>query len=108
MFRHFMVSEGFRAGRYKSGKQVVIAKRIPPSRGGSIIPAGGAVTVLLGLALAGCQLAGPSVSEQAFQPSRTPVTIDTVGKNNRLAAIARAQHPRILATYGGEYPDAKL
>lgn len=58
--------------------------------------------------LAGCQLTGGAVSEQAFQPSRTPVTIETVEKNDRLAAIARAQHPRILATYGGEYSNPKL
>ncbi|MGC4026096.1 MAG: M48 family metalloprotease [Mesorhizobium sp.] len=48
------------------------------------------------------------VDESAFQPSNNPVTVDTVQKNNKLAALARAQHPRILATYGGEYADPKL
>lgn len=62
----------------------------------------------LALILTGCQLTNSGISEQAFQPSRNPVTIETVERNDRLAAIARAQHPRILATYGGEYPNPKL
>ncbi len=59
------------------------------------------------MALAGCQGVdlGP---ESTFKPSQTPVTIDTVTRNDRLAGIAREQHPRILATYGGEYSDQKL
>ncbi len=60
------------------------------------------------LALTGCQATNGFISEQAFQPSRNPVTIEAVEKNDRLAAIAREQHPRILATYGGEYSNAKL
>ncbi len=44
----------------------------------------------------------------AFRPSSSPVTVDTVTRNDRLAGIARDQHPRILATYGGEYSDQKL
>lgn len=65
-------------------------------------------TILLALILSGCQITNGVVSEQAFQPSRNPVTIETVEKNDKLAAIARAQHPRILATYGGEYTNAKV
>ncbi len=34
--------------------------------------------------------------------------MDSVSRNDRLAEIARGQHPRILATYGGEYSDPKL
>ncbi len=67
---------------------------------------------LLGL-LAGCQALSSlstsgEVKESAFRPSETPVTVDTVSRNDRLAELARAQHPRILATYGGEYSDPKL
>src|SRR5690606_5213758 len=62
----------------------------------------------LALFLPACPLATPSVNEQAFQPSRDPVTVDHVARNDRLVAIAAAQHPRILATYGGEYSDPKL
>ncbi|MDN2567227.1 M48 family metalloprotease [Aquibium sp. A9E412] len=43
-----------------------------------------------------------------FAPSSNPITVDTVTRNDRLAKVAREQHPRILATYGGEYSDAKL
>ena len=66
----------------------------------------------LSLLLAGCQmfagLGEDSVRESAFRPSERPVTVDTVSRNDRLAELARAQHPRILATYGGEYSDPKL
>ncbi|WP_421927031.1 M48 family metalloprotease [Neoaquamicrobium sediminum] len=67
--------------------------------------------ILLGLisSLAGCQvLEGATSNSDAFQPSANPVTVDTVTRNDRMAAIAREQHPRILATYGGEYSDRKL
>lgn len=63
--------------------------------------------VALALLLAGCQ-ALTSVSDDAFRPSTNPVTVDTVTRNDRMAALAREQHPRILATYGGEYSDARL
>ncbi|WP_157018362.1 M48 family metalloprotease [Mesorhizobium xinjiangense] len=57
---------------------------------------------------AACQMANGPISESAFTPSNNPVTVETVTRNDRLAEIARAQHPRILATYGGEYSDPKL
>ncbi len=63
----------------------------------------------LAASLAACQSMLPgSVSESGFQPSDRPVTVDNVTANNKLAELARAQHPRILATYGGEYSDPKL
>ncbi|MFC3207079.1 M48 family metalloprotease [Aquamicrobium soli] len=62
----------------------------------------------LAVVLAGCQLASPDIQASAFQPSNRPVTVDTVTANNKLAELAKAQHPRILATYGGEYSDPKL
>ena len=46
--------------------------------------------------------------ESGFQPSDNPVTVDNVTKNDKLAELAKGQHPRILATYGGEYSDPKL
>jgi len=61
--------------------------------------------------LSACQgLSGISgdIRESAFQPSNNPVTVDSVTKNDKLAELARSQHPRILATYGGEYADPKL
>ncbi|MBX3597891.1 MAG: M48 family metalloprotease [Rhizobiaceae bacterium] len=70
-------------------------------------------TIAAGMAvlLASCQgidVYPNRVDESAFQPSNNPVTVDSVQRNNKLAALARAQHPRILATYGGEYSDPKL
>lgn len=59
--------------------------------------------------LSGCMFnPADSLSENAFQPSNNPVTVDTVSRNDRLAELAKGQHPRILATYGGEYSDPKL
>ncbi len=66
----------------------------------------------LAMLLAGCQglsgLSSGDLQESAFRPSDSPITVDSVSKNDRLAELARAQHPRILATYGGEYSDPKL
>jgi len=71
-------------------------------RRGAAVPA-----LALSLLVAGCQ-ALTGVSDDAFRPSTNPVTVDTVTRNDRMAALAREQHPRILATYGGEYSDPKL
>lgn len=62
----------------------------------------------LAVAVAGCQVSAPDIQASAFQPSNKPVTVDNVTANNKLAELARAQHPRILATYGGEYSDPRL
>jgi predicted Zn-dependent protease len=63
----------------------------------------------LAVALASCQMfTPPDVQESGFQPSDKPITVDNVAANSKLAELAKAQHPRILATYGGEYSDAKL
>lgn len=67
------------------------------------------VAVALSALVSGCQILNPSdVRESGFQPSNNPVTVDNVTRNDKLAEIAKAQHPRILATYGGEYSDPKL
>ena len=62
-----------------------------------------AVAVLL----SSCQMIDTSTTSN-LKPSSNPVTVDTVSRNDKFAEIARQQHPRILATYGGEYSDAKL
>ena len=66
-----------------------------------------AAALALPLLTAACQSVDLG-DESAFKPSANPVTVDTVTRNDRLAGLAREQHPRILATYGGEYSDAKL
>lgn len=69
---------------------------------------GGVVALVLSLALAGCQVLSSAGDRDAFKPSDNPVTVDTVTRDDRMVALAREQHPRILATYGGEYSDQKL
>jgi predicted Zn-dependent protease len=66
----------------------------------------GVIALALSTALSACQVL--SGDENAFKPSVNPVTVDTVTRGDRLATLAREQHPRILATYGGEYSDPKL
>ncbi len=58
--------------------------------------------------VSGCQAINSELKESGFQPSNNPVTVDNVSRNDRMAELARSQHPRILATYGGEYSDPKL
>lgn len=71
----------------------------------------GMAVAALTLVLSACQTVdyySEQVDENAFKPSENPVTVDNVQRNDRFAALARSQHPRILATYGGEYSDPKL
>ncbi len=71
------------------------------------------------LALAGCESINfyseqidenskSAVDNAAFRPSSNPVVVDNVRRNDRLARLAEAQHPKILATYGGVYSDQRL
>lgn len=59
--------------------------------------------------LAGCQTMDLNQAANGnIGPSSNPVTVANVSKNDRLAQLGASQHPRILATYGGEYKNAKL
>jgi len=57
--------------------------------------------------LYGCQ----SIFDQAYtpnvSPSENPQTVDQVQKNDPRAQMGAREHPRIVASYGGEYRDAK-
>jgi predicted Zn-dependent protease len=57
--------------------------------------------------LSGCQ----SILEQTYQadikPSSTPQIVEQVQKNDPRAQMGAREHPRIVASYGGEYHDAK-
>jgi predicted Zn-dependent protease len=57
--------------------------------------------------LSSCQ----SVLDQAYQPnvapSKSPQIVDEVQKNDPRAQMGAREHPRIVASYGGEYHDAK-
>ena len=45
--------------------------------------------------------------EPSVSPSSTPQIVDEVQKNDPRAQIGAREHPRIVASYGGEYKDAK-
>ena len=105
-----MGSNPCRRRTWKEG--TVLTERL--TRAGTVRTARGIARLSLSLGLtvllSSCQMMGfgTEIKESAFRPSENPVTVDTVSKNNRLAELAKSQHPRILATYGGEYSDPKL
>jgi len=59
------------------------------------------------VALAGCTSLTNMGLDADLSPSARPVIADNV-RTGRLARIGAAQHPRILASYGGEYSDTRL
>lgn len=77
------------------------------------IPAGrrpvakGWLMAVLPLALAGCTTMSDIGVDSDLAPSARPFIADNV-RSGRLARIGAAQHPRILASYGGEYSDTRL
>lgn len=90
------------------GFPVRLARIAAPERGGVLGRAWrGVCAAALVLALAACQMA-TTLGDQGLHPSKDPITVDNVTRNNRLAELARQQNPRILSTYGGVYSDPKL
>ncbi|MDX3927524.1 MAG: M48 family metalloprotease [Shinella sp.] len=77
------------------------------NRRGATGPFAIATTLCAALLLAGCQ----SVLEQSYQPvvspSSNPQIVSEVQKNDPRAQLGAREHPRIVASYGGEYKDAK-
>jgi predicted Zn-dependent protease len=66
-----------------------------------------AALVLLPLALASCQSLMSSAYDSSVSPSDRPQTVDEVAKNDPRSRMGAREHPRIVASYGGEYRDAK-
>ena len=66
-----------------------------------------AFVLLAATVLNSCQ----SVMDQSYQPnvspSANPQIVSEVQKNDPRAQMGAREHPRILASYGGEYKDAK-
>jgi predicted Zn-dependent protease len=60
-----------------------------------------------GLLLFGCQTLGVDVYEPAVKPSATPQTAEKAGASDPRTRIGANEHPRIIASYGGEFRDAK-
>lgn len=90
------------------GKEIALFQRMTKGTAHHACRASGrlAVSVFLLLALTGCQ--AMDFTRAGFIPSNNPITVDAVTRGDRLANLARRQHPKILQTYGGEYSDPKL
>lgn len=79
---------------------------------GSISPRMCGLRRLAAIIVAGALLSGcVSIFDQAYTPnvapSSTPQIVDEVQKNDPRAQMGAREHPRIVASYGGEYRDAK-
>ena len=59
------------------------------------------------LVLAGCTTFSDFVGDPSIEPSKSPIIAENV-RSGRLARLGASQHPRILASYGGEYSNVKL
>lgn len=66
-----------------------------------------ALAAALSLAVVSCQSMSDLFGDATIKPSKSPVIAENVS-SGRLAKVGAAQHPKILATYGGEYSNAKL
>jgi len=62
---------------------------------------------MLGVFLVGCQSLMEQAYEPSVRPSSNPQIVDEVQKNDPRAAMGAREHPRIVASYGGEYHDRK-
>lgn len=65
------------------------------------------MAALCGLLLVGCQSILDETNQAALGPSSSPQIVAEVQKGDPNAAMGAREHPRILASYGGEYKDQK-
>ena len=67
------------------------------------------VLAMLGglLLLSSCQTLGVDVYQPSVKPSDTPQTAANAGESDPRTRIGANEHPRIIASYGGEFRDAK-
>ena len=65
------------------------------------------VLLAAGLLLAGCQTLGTDVYKSTVRPSDSPQTAERAGQSDPRTRIGASEHPRILASYGGEYRDER-
>ncbi|WP_456299998.1 M48 family metalloprotease [Sinorhizobium chiapasense] len=57
--------------------------------------------------LSACQSVIEQTYEPTVSPSSNPQIVEEVQKNDPRAQLGAREHPRIVASYGGEYKDAK-
>ncbi len=62
----------------------------------------------LGIAVSGCQSLLNQTYAPSVGPSDTPQTVGQLEKNDPRARVGAREHPRIVASYGGEYSDPKV
>ncbi|WP_442892272.1 M48 family metalloprotease [Ensifer sp. MJa1] len=71
------------------------------------MPARAVVALLATALLSACQPLIEQSYEPTVSPSSNPQIVDEVQKNDPRAKMGAREHPRIVASYGGEYKDAK-
>ncbi|MDK1375927.1 MULTISPECIES: M48 family metalloprotease [unclassified Sinorhizobium] len=86
-------------------RHTVIDGRIPTRRGGK--NARLMVAFLATALLSACQSVIEQTYEPTVSPSSNPQIVEEVQKNDPRAQLGAREHPRIVASYGGEYKDAK-
>ncbi|MCA1441834.1 M48 family metalloprotease [Ensifer sp. IC4062] len=86
-------------------RHTVIDGRIRTRRGGR--NARLMVALLATALLSACQSVIEQTYEPTVSPSSNPQIVDEVQKNDPRAQLGAREHPRIVASYGGEYKDAK-
>lgn len=66
-----------------------------------------AAPILLACVVSGCQTLGVDVYKPDVSPSRAPQTAERASSGDPRAQIGASEHPRIVASYGGEYRDQR-
>ena len=82
---------------YRTKNRMTVASKLR-----AVVVAGGGL-----LLLAGCQSLGVDFYEPSVKPSSTPQTAQKAGASDPRTRIGANEHPRIIASYGGEFRDAK-
>ena len=80
-----------RSGRRRSGRMVAACSALAASA----------------VLLSSCQSLFSPAYQSTLRPSDNPQTVEQVQKNDPRAQMGAREHPRIVASYGGEYRDAK-
>ena len=66
------------------------------------------MTGMLCLGLSGCQTVLNATNSSTIGPSDNPQTVGRLDKNDPRARLGAREHPRIVASYGGEFSDPKV
>ena len=66
------------------------------------------VSGVLCLGLVGCQSLLNATNSSNIGPSDNPQTVGRLEKNDPRARLGAREHPRIVASYGGEFSDPKV